>query len=166
MFKIKVNDIFSFDIEQGNARTLVNGEEVSFDLHKIDRDTISIIHNNKSYLAEIVELNREEKRCIIKVNGNRYTLNIKDRYDELLHRLGMDKIAGSKISDLKAPMPGLVLKIFVNKGDKVKKGENLLVLEAMKMENIIKSPADLKIKDIKIKPGGKVEKNEVLISFE
>jgi biotin carboxyl carrier protein len=60
-------------------------------------------------------------------------------------------------------MPGLVLKIFVNEGMEVAKGENLFVLEAMKMENIIKAPADVTVKTIKIKPGDKVEKNQVLI---
>jgi biotin carboxyl carrier protein len=62
-------------------------------------------------------------------------------------------------------MPGLVLKIFVKDGDTVKKGDNLFVLEAMKMENIIKSPADVTVKTIRIKPGDKVEKGQVLIAF-
>jgi biotin carboxyl carrier protein len=62
-------------------------------------------------------------------------------------------------------MPGLVLKISVKVGDVVKKGDNLFVLEAMKMENIIKSPADVTIRTIRIKPGDKVEKGQVLIGF-
>lgn len=166
MFKIKVNDTFSYDIEQDKERYLVNGQEIKLDIHKIDRNRISILHNNKSYSAEVVVLNKEEKTCLIKVNGNNYSLVINDQFDELLHRLGMDKLAGSKISEQKAPMPGLVLNVCVGVGDEVKKGDNLLVLEAMKMENIIKSPADLKVKSLKVKPGDKVEKNQVLISFE
>jgi biotin carboxyl carrier protein len=55
--------------------------------------------------------------------------------------------------------------VLVKEGDEIKKGDNLLVLEAMKMENIIKSPADVTIKSIKIKPSDKVEKNQVLIQF-
>jgi biotin carboxyl carrier protein len=62
-------------------------------------------------------------------------------------------------------MPGLVLSVLVKEGDEVKKGDNLFVLEAMKMENIIKSPADVTIKSIKIKASDKVEKNQVLIQF-
>ncbi|HEY0670012.1 MAG TPA: biotin/lipoyl-containing protein [Sphingobacteriaceae bacterium] len=166
MFKIKVNDTFSYDIEQDKAQYRVNGQEIKLDIHKIDRNRISILHNNKSYSAEVVELNKEEKTCLIKVNGNNYSLVINDQFDELLHRLGMDKLAGSKISEQKAPMPGLVLNVCVSVGDEVKKGDNLLVLEAMKMENIIKSPADLRVKSLKVKPGDKVEKNQVLISFE
>ena len=166
MFKITVNDRFSFDIEQDKDQYLVNGKQIIFDLQTIDQNRVSIIHDNRSYLAEMVELNREEKTCVIKVNGNEYTLTIKDQYDELLHRLGMDKLIGSKIADLKAPMPGLVLNVLVKNGDSIKKGDNLLVLEAMKMENIIKSPADLHVKMIRIKSGDKVEKGQVLINFE
>jgi biotin carboxyl carrier protein len=62
-------------------------------------------------------------------------------------------------------MPGLVLKVFAVEGDEVKKGDNLLILEAMKMENIIKCPADVTIKKIRIKSGNKVEKGQILIEF-
>jgi biotin carboxyl carrier protein len=79
--------------------------------------------------------------------------------------LGLDNLQSSKVAELKAPMPGLVLSVLVKEGDEVKKGDNLFVLEAMKMENIIKSPADVTIKSIKIKASDKVEKNQVLIQF-
>jgi biotin carboxyl carrier protein len=62
-------------------------------------------------------------------------------------------------------MPGLVLRILASEGDKVMKGGNLLVLEAMKMENIIKAPADVVIKSIRVIAGDKVEKNQVMIIF-
>jgi biotin carboxyl carrier protein len=62
-------------------------------------------------------------------------------------------------------MPGLVLKVFVKEGDTVKKGDNLFVLEAMKMENIIKSAADVTIKSMNLKPGDKVEKGQLLLLF-
>ena len=83
----------------------------------------------------------------------------------MLSSMGMDLKAGQKIEPVKAPMPGLVLKIMVAEGDEVKKGDNLFVLEAMKMENIIKSPADVVVKTVKIKPGDKVEKGQVLMMF-
>jgi biotin carboxyl carrier protein len=88
-----------------------------------------------------------------------------DQFDELLHQLGMDSQNTSKIAELKAPMPGLVLRILASEGDEVMKGGNLLVLEAMKMENIIKAPADVVIKSIRVIAGDKVEKNQVMIIF-
>ncbi|MCY1515396.1 Glutaconyl-CoA decarboxylase subunit gamma [compost metagenome] len=58
-----------------------------------------------------------------------------------------------------------MLSVFVAAGDEVKKGDNLLVLEAMKMENMIKSPTDGLVKKVAIQQGEKVEKNEILIEF-
>jgi biotin carboxyl carrier protein len=62
-------------------------------------------------------------------------------------------------------MPGLVLRIPINEGDSVSKGEGLLVLEAMKMENSIKAPGDVVVSKIHVKPGQAVEKNQLLVSF-
>ena len=59
----------------------------------------------------------------------------------------------------------MVLKVFVTEGMEVSKGDNLFILEAMKMENIIKSPADVVVKTVKIKPGDKVEKGQILMLF-
>jgi biotin carboxyl carrier protein len=86
-------------------------------------------------------------------------------FDLLLEKMGLSSANNAVVSEIKAPMPGLVLKIFVEEHQEVKKGENLLVLEAMKMENIIKAPADVTIKSILIKEGGKVEKGQVMIAF-
>ena len=111
----------------------------------------------------MISFDREAKTAEIKVNGNIYTIAAKDQFDILLDQLGLSNLNSAKVSELKAPMPGLVLKLFVGEGDEVKKGDNLFILEAMKMENIIKVPADVIIKTIKIKPGDKVEKGQVLI---
>ena len=64
-----------------------------------------------------------------------------------------------------APMPGLILDVVVSEGDEVEKGDKLLVLEAMKMENILKSPEDGSIKKIKVRKGKVVEKNDMLVSI-
>jgi biotin carboxyl carrier protein len=78
----------------------------------------------------------------------------------------MDNLTANKISEIKAPMPGLVIRILASEGDQVEKGGNLFVLEAMKMENVIKSVSDVKIKSVKVKAGDKVEKNQVVMVFE
>ena len=94
------------------------------------------------------------------------TLNVYLQAHEIFrHRQGMDNLNTAKVSEIKAPMPGLVLRILAGEGEEVKKGGNLLVLEAMKMENIIKAPADVIIKSVKVKDGDKVEKNQVMMIF-
>ena len=97
-----------------------------------------MIQNYRSYNVEVVNANHDEKIFELKVNGNNYSVQLKDQYDELLHRLGMDATSSKKVNDLKAPMPGLVTAICVEEGQAVKKGDVLVTLEAMKMENTLK----------------------------
>jgi biotin carboxyl carrier protein len=124
-----------------------------------------VIYQNKSYNIELVERNEDGKAVVIKVNGTLYQVGIEDQYDELLKKLGMDSSSANKVLEIKAPMPGLVLNVIVTEGQEVNKGDSLLVLEAMKMENIIKSPTGGIVKKILIRKGDKVEKNEILLQF-
>jgi len=143
----------------------LNDALIKGDLMKINDYQYHILYNNKSYNIDVVKLNTEEKSMVLKVNSIKFTLQLKDKYDALLHSLGLDNLASKKVNEVKAPMPGMVLKVLVNEGDEIKKGDALLVLEAMKMENIIKSPTDGTIKKIAAIKGVAVEKNQLLIQF-
>lgn len=165
MYKVKVNSQYDFDIDKAGDVLSINGKQVNADMTQLNASAWHIINDLKSYNAEVVSFSPAEKTAEIKVNNTVYAVTAKDQFDLLLDKLGMSNIGSAKVSELKAPMPGLVLKIFVAEGAEVKKGDNLLVLEAMKMENIIKSPADVTVKTVKIKPGDKVEKNQVLLQF-
>jgi biotin carboxyl carrier protein len=92
-------------------------------------------------------------------------MKVQNRLDELMEKMGFADAASKKMAELKAPMPGLVLALKASEGQEIKKGEPLLVLEAMKMENIIKASADVVVKTIKVKQGQAVEKNEVMMTF-
>lgn len=166
MFKIRVNDRFDFEILPQKERVLVNGKSVLLDIFPISKTSFHILHQNKSYNAELVEFNRTNKTCTVRVNSHIYKMALTDQFDDLLKKLGMDNLNAVKVSELKAPMPGLVLKVLVEEGEEVKKGANLVILEAMKMENIIKAPADVIVKSIKVKSADKVEKNQVMIIFK
>lgn len=125
-----------------------------------------ILIDGKTFKAELIGFNEQEKKFIILINGKKYMAQAADEFDLLLKKMGFDASSTQKIKELKAPMPGMVLSIVVNEGDQVKKGDTLLVLEAMKMENSIKSPGEGKIKQILAQKGKPVEKNQVLIVFE
>jgi biotin carboxyl carrier protein len=166
MYKVKVNDSYDFEVSNDKGVLKLNNEEIVLDVQTlVSGRSVHVLYNHKSYMVELVDLNEEEGTQSIKVNGNLYTVSIKDELDLLLKRLGLDKGLSNTIRDVKAPMPGLVLKILVEEGATVSKGDNLLVLEAMKMENIIKSPTAGQIKKIFVHQGDKIEKNTVLVQF-
>lgn len=152
-------------LSDSNFEGTLNDALIKGDIMKISPYQYHILHNNKSYNVDVVKLNVEEKSLVLKVNSVKFTLQLKDKYDELLHSLGLDNLAAKKVNEIKAPMPGMVLRVLVSEGDEVKKGDALLVLEAMKMENILKSPTDGIIKKIAAVKGVAVEKNQLLIQF-
>ncbi|MFP5080762.1 acetyl-CoA carboxylase biotin carboxyl carrier protein subunit [Pedobacter sp. JCM 36344] len=164
--KVKVNGKFDFELEVNNTEISMDQKAVIFDYRSLNARHSSVIYNNKSFNVELIEENRSEKTLVLKVNRNIYHLAIEDQYDQLLKQLGLDYSKTKKVAEVKAPMPGLVLKILVVQEQRVVKGDNLLVLEAMKMENMIKSPTDGIIKRILINIGDKTEKNAVLIEFD
>ncbi len=166
MLKVNVNNKKEHTVVfENNAGGTLDGAPFSWDVIEVKSGSFHIIRNNKSYSVEVIKADTAEKSFTVSVNGNKYQLSVKDKFDVLLKSLGLDNMASVKVNEIKAPMPGLVLDIRIAEGDEVKKGDPILVLEAMKMENIIKSPTDGIIKKINVKKGVAVEKNQVLINF-
>ncbi len=166
MLKVKVNNKTEHSIEFNNAAGgIINGSPFAWDVIEVKDGSFHVIKDFKSYNVEVVKADAAEKSFLVSVNGNKYQLNVKDKFDELLKSLGFDNLNAGKINELKAPMPGLVLEVRISEGEAVKKGDPIIVLEAMKMENIIKSPTDGIIKKINVKKGAAVEKNQILIYF-
>lgn len=143
----------------------INGTLSNADIQKTGKGEYHIIRNGKSYRVTLVKSDWANKTISLRIRGKKYTVKVKDKYDEVLEKLGLNSQTKS-FKDLKAPMPGKVLDVMVKAGDTIAKDQPLLVLEAMKMENVIKAPADVKIKSIAIDTGKTVEKNQVLIQFE
>jgi acetyl/propionyl-CoA carboxylase alpha subunit len=165
MLKIIANKDKSIEYKEEEGRIYLDNTLFEWNLSKIEKDIYHVIHQDKSYRLEIIEAKLSEKVIILKINGSKVRLKIKDRFDEVLEKLGINESAVSKVNELKAPMPGLILEIKVKEGDTVKTGDVLLILEAMKMENILKSPGEATVKSIKVKKGESVEKNQILIQF-
>jgi biotin carboxyl carrier protein len=165
MYHIKINQDKIYDVEVNANGISLNNELMNISFATVNENQFHVLLNQKSYNVEIVSINAETKTASMKVNNRIYECEIKDQFDDLLKSLGLDNLAAKKINEIKAPMPGLVLKVLVIEGQEFKKGDNLLVLEAMKMENILKAPVDGVVKSIKIKPGDKVDKNEVLLNL-
>jgi acetyl/propionyl-CoA carboxylase alpha subunit len=156
----------SFDVEQQGANWLVNNEIFSGDIVRLSESRYHVIWNNKSYNVEILNSNISDKNIDILINGRRYSTSTKDRIDLLLEGMGIQTQSVQKINHIKAPMPGLIQSISVVEGDHVTKGDTLLVLVAMKMENIIKATGDGIVKTLKVSAGETVEKNQVMLEFQ
>lgn len=165
MINAKVNSNTTFAIEHNelNNSYSINGVAVELDMIKLNTNSYHVLSDNKSYHVEVLAADHSSKTFTIKINNEIHQVELKDRYDELLHQLGFDKIQVNKVNDIKAPMPGLVKEILVTEGQEIKTGDSLIILEAMKMENVLKSTADAIVKSIKVKKGATVEKNEVMI---
>lgn len=165
--KVEIENGKSFSIDGFNENSAtVDGKSMEWDISDLKNGKYHLIKDDKSYRIDVVGVDLETKEVELKVNNTLYSAKVEDRFDLLLQQLGMDNIGASAASDLKAPMPGMVLKIEVEAGQEVKKGEPLVVLEAMKMENVLKSPADLVVKSIAVEQGIAVEKNQLLVEFE
>ncbi|VAW27800.1 Methylcrotonyl-CoA carboxylase biotin-containing subunit [hydrothermal vent metagenome] len=165
MIKAAIKNNF-YKIDFYKEEIIVDGQEFDLDMVKLSEGKYHIISDHKSYSVELVSLDKTKKLVSVKVNNHVYEVALKDKMDELLEKLGMDNLTEAKTEDLKAPMPGLILEIAVEKGQSVAKGDKLLILEAMKMENVIKAAGDAVIEGIKVKVGDSVDNGQILITFE
>jgi biotin carboxyl carrier protein len=163
LMKAIVNGGTPIALERQGNTFRVDGSELIYDLQLLKPGTYHIILNSRSYTIEVILSDLTEKKHQLRINGKVFDVSLVDRYDDLLHELGLDVASSKLVGDLKAPMPGLVVNIPVQEGQEVKAGDTLVILEAMKMENALKAVADATIKAINVKKGQAVEKNELLI---
>lgn len=164
MYKAQVNGGEPKDIVLGDG-IVVDNKPLDWDISELRDGYFHIVLNDKSYTAELVRLDADEKLFIFTINGHQVEVSLQDRFDLLLDKLGMADLGAAAAADLKAPMPGLILDLMVADGQEVSKGEPILILEAMKMENILKAPGDGVVKSVKVGKGDSVEKNQVLVQF-
>jgi biotin carboxyl carrier protein len=166
MITLKVNNGPAFLIDFNKEEVTLNGNMVSSDWAVIAQGKYHVIVNHQSYTLELLGKDETGKQLTMMVNGQKQVVTIEDQYDALLKQLGMDKLVANKVNEVKAPMPGLVLRILVAEGQAVKKGDALLVLEAMKMENIIKATGEGVVKKVSVQPKLAVDKNQVMLVME
>ncbi len=164
MLNITVNKDKIIEYKEENGKKILNGIFVEADIQSLGNGHYHILYGSESHRVEILDFDKN-KKLKIKINGKVAEVEVKDRNDLILSELGFTSASVIKNIEVKAPMPGLIIDIKVSEGDTVKTGDPLLVLEAMKMENIIKSPCDGVVKKIAAKQGEIVEKNRLLLQF-
>ncbi|MDX9705871.1 MAG: acetyl-CoA carboxylase biotin carboxyl carrier protein subunit [Weeksellaceae bacterium] len=157
-FKINVKGQAEFDLNEEQIENL--------DAIHLTNKHYQVLEDNVSYQTEIISEDFVNRNYIIQVNHTDYEVEISTELDKLIKELGFEVGASKQVNTIKAPMPGLVLEINVEVGQEVQEGDNLLILEAMKMENSFTSPRAGIIKSIVVKKGQAVDKGQLLIEFE
>ena len=148
--------------KEGGLKVDLGGKEIDANLKELKKNKIySLLVDNRAYDLEIRRKNAEFE---INYGGRKYSGEILEETLAKLKSTAPREVLKQK--ELKAPMPGLVVKIEVEEGQMVKIGEGILIMEAMKMENEIKSPYEGKVKKILVREKQTVDKDQVLLVLE
>ena len=151
-----------YTIEIGrDDEILVNGEAYRVNLEEASESgLLSLLVNNRSVVAVVEE---QDEGWQVLINGELYGVTVQD---ERAYRLAKARGTLADLSGevvIKSPMPGIVLTVVAEAGSPVKKGETVVILESMKMENELKAPRDGMVTKIQVSDGASVEKNQPLV---
>lgn len=140
----------------------IDGKKYEANVVMVEEGVYSIIIDNKSHNIELIQT--EYKNYVVNTYSRSYDVEIIDAESKYLKSRRSDD--GHEESIISSPMPGKIVKILVKVGDKVKAGDTVVVVSAMKMESEYKVKKDRIIKEIKVKEGDTVEANQPLVVIE
>lgn len=161
-----MKESYSVSVDENYEFQLVKKNTENIDQTELSGQKIHLLHNNKSFEIELLENDFINRNYSVKVNGNIYRVNVGTPLDALIKEMGLSLGNDSFEDEIHAPMPGIILEVNVAEGDKVKKGDSLCVLEAMKMENTLTASRDGIVKTVNIAKGDTVDKGKLLIELE
>jgi len=156
---------YTVEIEENGKsvyRVSVDGNEFLVDGKKTGRTNFSLIVDNRSFEIEVDNTDDEYR---VLVDGRNYRIHL---VDERRVRVGAAQ-SGLQLQGrqmVSVPMPGKIIAVLIAVGDAVEMGQGLVIVEAMKMENEVRSPISGEVKEIKVKPGDTVEGGAVLVIVE
>ena len=157
MYHVTVNgrQEFDLDIQELEDLDLIQNLDGSY----------SFIYKGHSNTIRIGDMNERSPSMKLEMNGRLFHLDVETPLVRQISALGLDEAGASDGEEVKAPMPGKVLKLLVEPDQTVEAGDDLLILEAMKMENVIKASAGGVVSDIHVEEGVAVEKNAMLLNI-
>ena len=128
-------------------------------------EDITIKIDGKSYDVKVEET--DDGKILVRCNGDVYEVeSTQDKEAAIFNRVKKEKIEETGKAVITAPMPGTIYEVKIKKGQKVKEGQSLIKLIAMKMENDITAKRSGTVKEIKVKKNDKVNKDDILIIIE
>jgi biotin carboxyl carrier protein len=147
--------------EAGRYRVTLAGETLEVDARKVGESGWSLLLGGKSYWAALVE---EDGVTVVSVDGEVHRIRVEEETRYLIRTRGGAAAVSGQV--LKAPMPGRVVLIEVVVGQRVSRGDGLVILEAMKMENEFRAAAEGTVKEIRVQAGQAVNPGDVLVVIE
>lgn len=167
IIKIGDNEYVAHTESDDYRHIIINGKPMEVELLKKYHDNIYSFAVNQKLFQVDMDFDDHNKMSIT-FDGLSYDVEITNSTKKLLEKFIRDSgvMKGSGAGVVKAPMPGLVVKSFVKVGDHVQPGDKLIIVEAMKMENVLKSTVAGEVKEVKVKEGSAVDKDAVLIDIE
>src|SRR6187399_3238237 len=106
----KVNDRYSFELQQTDGQWSLGHEPSPVDLVRNPSGIMSVLYKGRSYEAVLEKIDRSKKELVLRIDGQKYTVHIQEPMDQLLHSMGLDLSANKKLEPIKAPMPGMILR--------------------------------------------------------
>lgn len=152
----------SYHLEQNSAE--LNGKAYPFEWENIGGGEFWLRIGTLNYRIQLLEF-RHDGKLLFQVNGNIFLVEVRDEQQQLLQSSGLRKADGPEVINVCSPMPGKVLTIVVEEGFYVRNGDALVTLEAMKMENELRSACSGYVKAIHCRIGDSVEKQQLLLSI-
>lgn len=155
---------FEVDGEDGRTRLSVDGTTLDVRFKRTShQDRFFLLMNNRPYELYI---ERDGDQYVVDLRGRRFHVVIEDEKARALRQLIRTERSPGGITEVRSPMPGLILEVLVGVGDKVQVGDPLVVIEAMKMENVIRSETAGAVKKISRNRNDSVEKGAILMVIE
>lgn len=147
-----------------DKRVFVDGVEYAVDFESVAGQPVySLLLDGRSYEAYVYDDDEAEAWQVL-LSGDLYTVQVEDEREKRLRAQAGGVAAASGDFNLKAPMPGLIVAVQVAEGQAVKKGDILVILESMKMQNELKCPVEGTVLRVRAKAGESVEHNQVLVT--
>lgn len=144
------------------GRIIVDGTVYQVDFDNVsDQPVFSLLLNGQSYESYVYS---SDEGWEVLLHGSLYLAKVEDEREKRLRASTGSRVADREEFHLRAPMPGLVVTVPVVEGEKVEKGDVLLILESMKMQNELRSPRSGKVSRMRVKPGDSVEQRQTLLS--
>lgn len=150
----------------GRVEQVAPGLEESWDWKQLASGVFDVRMGNRNVRIERMDGPDLKGNITVRVNGVVQTLQVLNQQQLLLESMGMTAGAETQEKHIESPMPGKILQVMVSPGAEVGEGDSLLVLEAMKMENVIRAPRAGIIEEVQARVGEAVEKAAVLVTYE